>query len=127
MKIQKVPAKWKNYLTGLIKLTPVTPLCCFISQSQNCAQVDHVPCEPPFTCPLYMLCQNPLGSSRLFRADPPLSLHGFAINLTLLQILMFQFVGPHCVSGTWTCVNKKENKQNVFGESSYLSEFYFLY
>ena len=37
--------------------------------------------------------------------EPPDSLHGPEINLSLLQTLLFQFVGPHCVLGTHTCTN----------------------
>ena len=36
---------------------------------------------------------------------PPISLHGPAINLSLLQTPMFQFVWPHWESGSETCIN----------------------
>ena len=34
--------------------------------------------------------------------EPPTSFHGLAINLSLLQTPTFQFVWPHCVTGTNT-------------------------
>ena len=37
--------------------------------------------------------------------EPPVSLHDPEINLSLLQTLMFRFVWPHCVLGTYTCIN----------------------
>ena len=36
----------------------------------------------------------------------PVSLQGPAINLSLLPTPMFQFVQPHCVLSTRTCINK---------------------
>ena len=37
--------------------------------------------------------------------ETPVSLHGPEINLSLLQTPTFQFVWPHCASGTWTYAN----------------------
>ena len=57
------------------------------------------------TCLLKTLCWNPLGSSGLFRHEPPVSLQDPAVNLSRLQTPRFQFVWPHCVSGARTCVS----------------------
>ena len=78
----------------------MTPLCCFISQ-----RIVHKLIMYPVnhhSPALYICFAKTLWEAPGFSGhDPPHSLHGFAINLTLLQILMFQFFGPHCVSGTW--------------------------
>ena len=49
---------------------------------------------------------KPLEEFEDLRHDPPFSLHGPAINIFLLQILMFQFVWLHCASGTGTVFSK---------------------
>ena len=88
-------------------LTPVTPPCYLtISQSENCAGADHIPCNPPPYLAFIYALPKPLGSSGFFlEHEPPISLHGPAINLSLLHTPMFQFVWPHYASGTRTCSN----------------------
>ena len=58
---------------------------------------------PSLTLPLKMLPWNPLGSSGLLSASC-LFLLSPAINLSLLPTPTFQFVWPHCMSGTRTWV-----------------------
>lgn len=79
-----------------------TALFLTISQSENPARPDPLPCNTPFlTWFLTALCWNPVGSLRIFRVlATPVSLHGSAINLFLLQTLAFWCVYPHCASGT---------------------------
>ena len=63
-----------------------------ISHSENCAQADH-------------LKNALLELFREFGHKPPASLNGPAMNLSLLQTLMFWFVWLHYVLGTWTYTN----------------------
>lgn len=47
-----------------------------------------------------------LGEREAFQGmSHPISSQGPAINLSLLQTPLFQFVWPLCTLGTWTCVN----------------------
>ena len=74
-------------------LTPMTSPCHLtISHSENCAQADH-------------LKNTLLEPFREFGHKPPISLNGPAINLSLLQTLMFRFVWPHYEFGTWIYTN----------------------
>ena len=104
--ISTAPQACWSLRTGQVH--PCDTTCCLtISPSENCAQAHHRPCNPA-TSPalLKMLCQKSLRSLRPFRAWGHLvSLHSPAINLALLQTPTFQLVWPHCVLGTWTCVN----------------------
>ena len=47
---------------------------------------------------------KPSGNSVFLSMSHPFSLLGPAINLSLLQTLMFWFVWPHCVSGIQICI-----------------------
>ena len=82
-------------------LTLVTPPCCLtISQSENCAQADHILCDLPLLA-FKKALPKLLGELKAFQGMSHLiSFHGLAINLSLLQTLTFQFVWSHCV-----CVN----------------------
>ena len=53
--------------------------------------------------------------------EPPTSLHGSAINLALLRTLTFQFVWPHCASGTWNKGENIEQSQDQLLPSQHLS------
>ena len=85
-----------SWSLGTENINPVTPPWCFtISQSENHAQrIHHRPCEPPPHLLFKSALQKPFGEL--------VSLHGLGINLPLLQTPAFQFVWPHCASGTWT-------------------------
>ena len=73
-----------------------------IGQSESCEQADHRPCDNPFP---HLAFKSALpkssGSSRLLEHEPPISLHGSTINLSLLQTPTFQF--GFTVSDTRTC------------------------
>ena len=91
-------------------VTSVTSPCCLtISQSEDRARADHVPCDtapPPQLLAFKKALLKPFRELEAFQGKSHLvSLHGPAINLSLLHTLTFQFVWPHCTSGTWTCVN----------------------
>ena len=74
-------------------LTPTTSPCHLtISHSENCAQADY-------------LKNALLELFREFGHKPPASLNGPAMNLSLLQTLMFWFVWLHYALGTWTYTN----------------------
>ena len=49
-----------------------------------------------------MFCWNPWESFGFLSTSHPFSLHGPAINLSLLQTLAFQVAWPHCAMGTQT-------------------------
>ena len=74
-------------------LTPTTSPCHLtISHSENCAQAEY-------------LKNALLELFREFGHKPPASLNGPAMNLSLLQTLMFWFVWLHYALGTWTYTN----------------------
>ena len=83
-------------------LTRDTTLLPTSSQSENLAHADPLPFITPFlTWFLTVLCWNSVGSSRIFKVlATPVSLHGSAINLLLLQTVAFLCVYPHCASGS---------------------------
>ena len=93
---------------GLIMLTPVTSPCCLtISQSENCTGWSHNLRHTSFIWLLKMLCRNLWGELGVFfEHEPPVPLHGPAINLPLLQTPTFRFVWSHCASGKRTCANR---------------------
>ena len=111
---------------GQIMFIPVTPPCSLtIIQSENCVQADHRPWDPPsLTWLLKVLCWNPSESFRGFLVghEPPASLHGLTMNLSLLQTPMFQFVWLHYALGTWTCklvLTKQIPKVMVVGRGAF--------
>ena len=71
----------------MIKIPKTSPCHLTISHSENCAQADH-------------LKNALLELFREFGHKPPASLNGPAMNLSLLQTLMFWFVWLHYVLGT---------------------------
>ena len=74
---------------------------------------------PSSPCPLKMLCWNPSESLKFGEHKSPNSLHGPAMNLSLLQTLMFWFVWPHSALGTWTCCWEYELGNSIsFSEPS---------
>ena len=77
-----------------MKLSLVTPSSSFIiSQSENCAPSDHIPCGPPPPGFFKMLSCNPLWGRELLRTMCHLiSSRGLAVNLSLLQT-PFHFLG----------------------------------
>ena len=85
----------------------MTPLCYLtLSQSENCAQADHRSCEPPLSPDFEECFAETLWEALGFlEQEPPVFLHDPAINLSLLQTLIFQFVWPHCASGAQICFN----------------------
>ena len=85
-------------------LTPVPPPCCLtISQSENHAQADHIPCDTLPHLAFKNALPKPFRELEAFQGMRRLvSLHGPAINLPLLQTPTFQFVWPHCALGTRT-------------------------
>jgi len=89
----------------LIKLTPVTSP---YSPSANQRTVQELITDP-VTTPTWLLqvfSGNPWGTQCVLGLEPPVSIQGPAINLSLLQTLTFPFVWPHCVWDTWSCLNR---------------------
>ena len=89
----------------LIKLTPVTSP---YSPSANQRTVQELITDP-VTTPTWLLqvfSSNPWGTQCVLGLEPPVSIQGPAINLSLLQTLTFPFVWPHCVWDTWSCLNR---------------------
>ena len=77
------------------------------------------PATPPsLTWLLKVLCQNPLGSSGLLGHEPPISLHGFAIKLSLFQTPTFQFVWSHCAPGTLLTILASQPGVHAHGRST---------
>ena len=83
-------------------LTSPTPPCSItISQSENCAQANHRPCDPAPSHFKNVLLLKPFGGIRGFLGnETPIALHGPEIKLSLLQTLMFWFVWPHTCTNT---------------------------
>ena len=84
--------------------TPVTPPCCFTSHRIVHKLIIYPMTPPtprhPLTWIFKALCQNPLGARDFLGHEPPFSLHGPTVNISLLQTLSFQFAWSHCVSRT---------------------------
>ena len=76
------------------------------SQSENCVQTDHRHCDP---------------AQGFLKYEPPISLQGPGIKLSLLRTQTFQLVWPHCVLGTQTWANsiKNSRKANTGHEKTY--------
>ena len=79
---------------------------CYLTTKQS--EEGYTPCSPPpQILSIKTSSLNPSGISSLLSMSYPFSLLGPAINLSLLQTLMFQFVWSHCASGTWTWVQQQ--------------------
>ena len=70
----------------------------------------HTPLQPFLqNLPIKTLPRKPLGSLCFLNISCPILL---AINLSLFQTKTFQFVWPHCASGTWTWVQQHYIQQH---------------
>ena len=139
--MRKPTTKWKNYLMTM----STSPQASWSLRTDNVNPCDTTPL--PHRQPIRELCtswsQNPVtpsphlaftnalpkpfGELEAFQGKNQLiSLHGLAINLSLLQTPTFQFVWPHRASGAWICVNnrtwkfKKKEKENLHSNPDFV-------
>ena len=78
---------------------------CYLTTNQS--EESPTPCSlHPKFCLLKTSPLKPSRNSGLLSTSHPFSFLGPALNISLLQTLTFQFVWPHCASGTQTCVRQ---------------------
>ena len=106
-----------------------TPFSLTIIWLETHAQADHRPWDSLYThlafknarlCQKLNFAESLWGAWDLGEPDPPVSLHGPAVNLSLLQTTTFWFVRPHYGQGTGTCSNSwsnetRETYPSIFG------------
>ena len=93
--------------SGLTVLTPVPPPCSLtICQSGNCERSDQVPCDAPSLMWLLKWFAKTLQGAQGFLGHEPPHLLAWPWNKYFFTPNSdFQFVWPHCVLGTRTCMN----------------------